>query len=160
MGWEWEHWFNVEDQIKNPKQETSLPTKPYPTHQCSSAHLWISIPSVADDVWDITSCFYHFSSFFFVSSGWEVAGLGSVGQLHRHVWRRHSETWPGVLRPLLRWRDLPGSQGGVQAVQWQEVSWYVPYTPRAFLWMRLDFGFWEWLPCPLSEIWTLQRVAI
>lgn len=27
-----------------------------------------------------------------VPSGWEVAGLGSVGQLHRHMWRWHSET--------------------------------------------------------------------
>lgn len=69
-----------------------------------------------------------------------MAGLGSVGQLHCHVWRWHSETWPGVLRPLLRWGDLPGSQGGVQAVQWQKMSWYVPQTPHTFVWTRQNFG--------------------
>lgn len=115
---------------KDPRQETSLHTKPFSTH-----------PTFQCSPWEVASfhcrwrwgCFRLFLSSFLLSSGWEVASLGRVGQLHHHMWRWDPTTWPGVLRALLRRRVLPGTQGRVQAVQWQEVSWYVPQTPHTLL---------------------------
>lgn len=97
--------------IRQRSEAEDLPS----TEACSTHPMFKCSP------WDLASfccslclgCDRLFLSSFFVSSGWKVAGLGSVGQLHDHVWRWDSEAWPCVLRALLRWRDLPGPQGRV-----------------------------------------------